>query len=63
MVTMNGTHLPVENQVKYLGLMLDEKLTLKSHITAKKTQINQKLRQIIWLIGRKLSLIHQTTGV
>ena len=42
-VTINGAQLPVKNEVKYLGLILDQKLTLRSHITAKKTQINLKL--------------------
>jgi len=42
-VTINRAQLPVKNEVKYLGLILDQKLTLRSHITAKKTQINLKL--------------------
>jgi hypothetical protein len=50
-VTINGSQLPVANQIKYLGLTLDKKLTWKPHITAKKIQINMKLRQINWLIG------------
>ena len=36
--------------------MLDQKLTCRSHITAKKTQIKHKLRQMCWLIGRKSNL-------
>ena len=55
-VTINGAQLPVRNKVKYLGLILDQKLRLRSHITAKKTQINFKLRQMNWLIGRKSKL-------
>jgi hypothetical protein len=55
-VTMNGTQLPVKNKVKYLGLILDQKLTWRPHITTKKTQINLKLRQMYWLIGRKSKL-------
>ena len=39
-VTINGTQLPVKNEVKYLGLILDQKLTWRPHITAKKTEIN-----------------------
>jgi hypothetical protein len=58
-VTINETQLPVKNEVKYLGLILDQKLTWRPHITAKKTQINLKLRQMNWLIGRKSKL---TTG-
>jgi hypothetical protein len=55
-VTINGTQLPVTNEVKYLGLILDQKLTWRPHITAKKTQINLKLRQMHWLIRRKSKL-------
>jgi hypothetical protein len=55
-VTINGTQLPVKNEVKYLSLIFDQKLTLRPHVTAKKTQINLKLRQMNWLIGRKSKL-------
>jgi hypothetical protein len=55
-VTINGTQLPVKNEVKYLDLILNRKLTWKPHITAKKTQINLKLRQMYWLNGRKSKL-------
>ena len=55
-VTINGTQLPVKNEVKYLGLILDQKLTWRPHITAKKTQINLKLRQMNWLFGRTSKL-------
>jgi hypothetical protein len=55
-VTINETQLPVKKEVKYLGLILDQKLTCRPHITAKKTQINLKLRQMNWLIGRKSKL-------
>ena len=55
-VKINGTQLPVQTEVKYLGLLLDQNLTWRPHITAKKTKINHKLRQIHWLIGRKSKL-------
>jgi hypothetical protein len=55
-VTINGTQLPGKNEVKYLGLILDQTLKWRPHITAKKTQINLKLRQMNWLIGRKSKL-------
>jgi hypothetical protein len=55
-VTIKGTQLPVTNEVKYLSLILDQKLKWRPHITAKKTQINLKLRQMHWLIGRKSKL-------
>lgn len=55
-VSINNTQLPVTNQVKYLGLTMDRRLTWKQHITAKKTQINLKLKQMQWLLGRKSKL-------
>jgi hypothetical protein len=58
-VTINGKKLPVKNEVKYLGLILDQKLTWRPHITAQKTQINLKLRQMNWLIGRKSKLTNE----
>jgi hypothetical protein len=59
-VTINGTQLPVKFEVKYLGLILDQKLTWRPHITAKKTQMNLKLRQMNWLIGSKSKLTIKT---
>lgn len=55
-VMIGDTQLPVSNQVKYLGLVLDSKLTWRAHITSKKTHMNLKLRQMNWLIGRKSKL-------
>jgi hypothetical protein len=49
-------NLPVKNGVKNLGLILDQKLTWRPHMTAKKTQINLKVRQMNWLTGRKSKL-------
>jgi len=56
-VTIKGTLLPVQIKVKYLSLQLDQMLTRRTQITAKKTQINHKLRQMHWLIGRKSKLM------
>lgn len=55
-VTINDAPIPVKTEVKYLGLHLDEKLTWKAHIKAKKQQLNLKTRQMYWLIGRKSQL-------
>ena len=55
-VTLYGTQLPVKTEVKYLGLTLDRSLTWKPHIIAKKNQINLKIRQMHWLIGRTSQL-------
>jgi hypothetical protein len=56
-VTINGTQLPVKNDVKYLVLILDQQLIWRPNITAKKTQINLRLRQMNWLIERKSKLM------
>ena len=55
-VTINGGRLPVQREVKYLGLLLDRSLTWRPHVLAKKTHIQLKLRQMHWLMGRKSKL-------
>jgi hypothetical protein len=46
----------MKNEVKYLSLHLDWRLTWKTHIKAKKQQLNIKTKQMNWLIGRKSQL-------
>jgi hypothetical protein len=60
-VTINNIHIPVLNEVKYLGLYLD-KFTWKKHIKTKRQHLNLRVRQISWLPGRKskLSLENKT---
>jgi hypothetical protein len=53
-VMLNDEPIPMKNEVKYLGLHLDRRLTWKAHIKAKKQQLNIKTKQMNWLIGRKL---------
>lgn len=55
-VSINNAPIPIKNEVKYLGLHLDEKLTWKTHIKAKKQQLNMKLRQMYWLMGKRSQL-------
>jgi hypothetical protein len=55
-VTFNDTPLPTVTEVTYLGLTLDRKLTWRAHIAAKKKQINRKLHQMYWLLGRTSQL-------
>ncbi|PNF17694.1 hypothetical protein B7P43_G07379 [Cryptotermes secundus] len=53
---LNGEFIPRKNEVKYLGLHLDQKLTWKAHIKAKKLQLNIKTNKMNWLIGKKSKL-------
>jgi hypothetical protein len=53
---LNDELIPPKNEVKYLGLHLDQKLTWKAHIKAKKLQLNIKTKKMNWLIGRKSQL-------
>lgn len=55
-VTINSQPIPIRNEVKYLGLHLDQKLTWTNHIKAKKQQLVIKTRQMNWLINRKSQL-------
>uniref|UniRef100_A0A6M2DDB3 Putative rna-directed dna polymerase from mobile element jockey n=1 Tax=Xenopsylla cheopis TaxID=163159 RepID=A0A6M2DDB3_XENCH len=50
--------IPIKDEVKYLGLHLDNKLIWKKHILKKKKQIELKMKELNWLLGRssKLSL-------
>jgi hypothetical protein len=54
--TINNIQIPVQTEVKYLGLYLDQKLTWQRHIKAKRQQLNLKVRQMSWLLGRKSNL-------
>lgn len=57
-VKFNDVNLPQQEEVKYLGLTLDRRLTWKSHILNKCTQIKLKFNKMYWMVGRnsKLSL-------
>jgi len=45
-VTMNNVPIPMQTDVKYLGLHLDQLLTWRTHIKAKRQDLNLKLRSM-----------------
>lgn len=55
-VVLNGTPIPQQTSVKYLGLHLDRRNNWKKHIQAKREQLNIKTRKMYWLLGSKSEL-------
>jgi hypothetical protein len=48
--------LPQKEDIKYLGLHLDRRLTWHKHIFAKRKQLGITLTKMYWLLGRKSKL-------
>jgi hypothetical protein len=44
--TISYIQIPVQTEVKYLGLYLEQKLTWQKHIKTKRRQLNLKARQM-----------------
>ena len=55
-VFLKNEHIPQKCEVRYLGLILDKKLTWKSHIKKKRLLLNYKLRQLWRFVNRRSSL-------
>jgi len=55
-VQLNGVSLVQPDEVKYLGLHLDRRLTWRKHITTKRKHLDLQLRKLYWILGRKSQL-------
>jgi hypothetical protein len=59
-VHMNNVQLPQEDDIKYLGLHLDRRLTWHKHIFPKWKQLGITLTKMYWLLGHKSKLSTST---
>ena len=55
-VNLYGRPLPSVNEVKYLVMYLDRRLTWTKHIKTKRKAMGLKLFKMYWLVGRKSQL-------
>ena len=55
-VQLNNKQLTQTEEVKHLGIHLDRKLTWHKHISAKRKQLDLKLRKLYWIMGRNSQL-------
>jgi hypothetical protein len=51
-VHLNGRPIPQSDKPKYLGLHLDRRLTWRTHIHAKRKQLEPSFKRMYWIIGR-----------
>jgi hypothetical protein len=55
-VHINDVQFPQSDDVKYLGLYLDRRLTWHKHIFTKRKQLGLTLTKMYWLLGRQFHL-------
>ncbi|KAL7293744.1 hypothetical protein TKK_0012811 [Trichogramma kaykai] len=55
-IKLNDKVIPQENQVKYLGMHLDRRLTWRPHIWNKRKHLNLKVKKMYWLLGKRSQL-------
>ena len=53
---LNNIVIPQANEVTYLGIHLDKRLTWRKHIECKRTQIKLKALNLNWLLNKKSKL-------
>jgi hypothetical protein len=51
-IFLNNIQIPASPSTKYLGIYLDNHLTWKEHIRKKRKQIDLKIKDMYWLVGR-----------
>ncbi|KAJ8737403.1 hypothetical protein PYW07_000674 [Mythimna separata] len=56
LVNLGPDALPQSSCVKYLGFYLDRRLTWKDHLRTKRTEINYRFKNLLWLLGRQSAL-------
>jgi hypothetical protein len=55
-VQLSSTYLVQPDDVKYLGIHLDRRLTWRRNITRKRKQLDLQQRKLYWILGRKSQL-------
>jgi hypothetical protein len=55
-ISINNMQIPVQTEVQYLGLYLDQDLTWQKQVKTKRQKLDLRLREISWLLGRKSNL-------
>lgn len=55
-VILNNNPIPQADDVRYLGMHLDRRLTWRKHIFSKRKQLGLKVTKLYWLLGRKSKL-------
>jgi hypothetical protein len=59
-VTINGEHIPQANRVRYLGLILDRRITWREHIREKRKSLNKRLKILYPLLCKRSTVpLHQ----
>lgn len=52
-VKLDGSTLPHQNSVKYLGVHLDRRLTWVKHIKTKREELNLRYKTLHWILGQR----------
>lgn len=55
-ISFNSSIIPYRSVVRYLGLHLDERLTYSAHVRIKRKELDLRLQNLSWLLGRQSHL-------